>query len=219
MCLEATRSSRHVRTSARKERQCRRFWVRCFGAHSRPESRVLSHWVALVGLGGASIRRKRRPIARSASERRERSLSSRSTTPAKTWTLFRRSQYVEELAPPTMCLFYGECVVLADSGCGLRPCGRGSGWPACKRHVALHDSSLPGHQVPPLRRSVVHRQHSSTPGFRWRFLRGSHSSSFSGTHKLESPIANALSGLNVGVPTDREFPARAIGAVEGKLRC
>jgi len=42
---------------------------------------------------------------------------------------------------------------------------------------------------------------------------------FRDTQARVTNIANALSGLNVGVPTDREFPARAIGAVEGKLRC
>jgi hypothetical protein len=113
---------------------------------------------------------------------------------------------------------YGDCYASSDNGCA--PPVEIQSWPACKRHLALYDTSVPGTPTPEMtsvrgvpgaffddgQRLEVHTGRSLVVIFadsRDRVLR----------------VARALRGANVGTPPDVPLPAPAVGAVDGKLSC
>lgn len=113
---------------------------------------------------------------------------------------------------------YGTCIVEADTGCA--PPAEVQVWPACKRHLALYDQSVPGTPIP----------HATT-------VRGVPAAVFDDGQRLEihtdrslvvvfadsearlRRIAGALRGVNVNTPPEARLPAPVAGAVEGNLSC
>jgi hypothetical protein len=126
-------------------------------------------------------------------------------------SVLRRSDSAEYVS-----FVYGDCVPDNDAGCA--PPIEIQVWPACRRHLALYDSSY----GPDLDRVTVRGVPAAVldGGTRLELQTGrSTIVIFADSRQRLTRIAKDLRALDVGTASDVPLPAPAPGAVEGQLAC
>lgn len=198
----------------------RRNWKIALVASAAVAVGLLTAALALARLGGADTAKQTQPRS---------TFSLREARAFADYPLYYAGESVDGLplvavlrdqaaTGSTVSFIYGDCVVVADTGCA--PPAEVQVWPACKRSLALYDTSLPGTPAP-LRTTLR--------GVPAAFLDDGtqleiHTGTslvvvFADSQERVRRIASALRGVNVAVAPEAPLPAPAPGAVEGKLRC
>jgi hypothetical protein len=125
--------------------------------------------------------------------------------------ILRRSDPAEYVS-----FVYGDCVPESDAGCA--PPIEIQVWPACRRHLALYDSS----HGPDLDRVTVRGVPAAVldGGTRLELQTGrSTIVVFADSRQRLSRIANDLRSVDARIASGAPFPPPAPGAVDGQLAC